>query len=209
MIENAAIRDLYNPKASSEENEEAGVGTSSARKSRNYSRDPSTTDISASAGAGDAVDLSKVVSHWIELQQAINCYMDSSKDSNVLSQQGPAGIRQILERKEGLFRRHMMGKRVNFCCRSVISPDPYIGTNEIGIPVHFAKSLNYPTPVNVWNVKHMRLLVQRGPFEYPGKYKKWEFFCNLHFICVCIYMLRLLVMVSFDNYICNFVLYVL
>ena len=45
----------------------------------------------------------------------------------------PSGIRQILERKEGLFRKHMMGKRVNYCCRSVISPDPYLGTNEIGI----------------------------------------------------------------------------
>jgi hypothetical protein len=38
------------------------------------------------------------------------------------------GIRQQLEKKEGLFRKNMMGKRVNFACRSVISPDPYIGT---------------------------------------------------------------------------------
>ncbi len=37
------------------------------------------------------------------------------------------GIRQQLEKKEGLFRKNMMGKRVNFACRSVISPDPYIG----------------------------------------------------------------------------------
>jgi DNA-directed RNA polymerase beta' subunit len=51
----------------------------------------------------------------------------------------------------------------------VISPDPYIGTNEIGIPVHFAKSLHYPTPVNNWNVKYLRTLVERGPFQYPGK----------------------------------------
>ncbi len=39
----------------------------------------------------------------------------------------PQGIRQQLEKKEGLFRKNMMGKRVNFACRSVISPDPYIG----------------------------------------------------------------------------------
>jgi DNA-directed RNA polymerase I subunit RPA1 len=62
----------------------------------------------------------------------------------------------------------MMGKRVNYCARSVISPDPNIGTDEIGIPVHFAKSLHYPTPVNEWNVKHLRTLVERGPNEYPG-----------------------------------------
>ena len=40
------------------------------------------------------------------------------------------GVRQQLEKKEGLFRMNMMGKRVNFAARSVISPDPYIGAGE-------------------------------------------------------------------------------
>jgi DNA-directed RNA polymerase I subunit RPA1 len=62
----------------------------------------------------------------------------------------------------------MMGKRVDFACRSVISPDPYIGTNEIGIPLYFAKTLTYPTPVNDMNIAEMRLLVERGVDEYPG-----------------------------------------
>jgi DNA-directed RNA polymerase I subunit RPA1 len=159
LIENKIIRDLYVPKV-------AGIeeGVQGLRGDENGS-----DGIAAEAGACGAVDISKVVSHWIELQGAVNCFMDSAKDGNVLAQTGPAGIRQLLERKEGLFRRHMMGKRVNFCCRSVISPDPYIGTNEIGIPVHFAKSLHYPTPVNIWNVKYLRTLVQRGPFRYPGE----------------------------------------
>lgn len=64
--------------------------------------------------------------------------------------------------------RHMMGKRVDFACRSVISPDPYIGTNEIGIPLHFAKTLTYPTPVTDMNIAEMRVLVERGVDEYPG-----------------------------------------
>ena len=42
---------------------------------------------------------------------------------------------QILEKKEGLFRKHMMGKRVNYAARSVISPDPYINVDEIGVPL--------------------------------------------------------------------------
>lgn len=67
-----------------------------------------------------------------------------------------------------LFYRHMMGKRVNFACRSVISPDPYIGTNEIGLPFYFAKTLTYPTPVTERNVEEMRELVTRGPHNYPG-----------------------------------------
>lgn len=61
-----------------------------------------------------------------------------------------------------------MGKRVNFACRSVISPDPYIGTNEIGLPFYFAKTLTYPTPVTERNVEEMRELVTRGPHNYPG-----------------------------------------
>ncbi len=61
-----------------------------------------------------------------------------------------------------------MGKHVDFACRSVISPDPYIGTNEIGIPLYFAKTLTYPTPVTDMNNAEMRLLVERGVDEYPG-----------------------------------------
>ena len=64
--------------------------------------------------------------------------------------------------------RHMMGKRVNYACRSVISPDPYIGTNEIGLPLHFAKTLTFPTPVTALNIADMQNLVRRGPAEYPG-----------------------------------------
>ena len=71
--------------------------------------------------------MSRLASAWIELQNAVNCYVDSSKDPNVLANNQVSGLRQLLERKEGLFRMHMMGKRVNYCCRSVISPDPYIG----------------------------------------------------------------------------------
>ena len=47
---------------------------------------------------------------------------------------GGPGIRQALEKKQGLFRMNMMGKRVNYAARSVISPDPYIRTSEIGVP---------------------------------------------------------------------------
>ncbi len=59
--------------------------------------------------------------------------MDSSHDKR--RDKAPNGIKQILEKKEGLFRMHMMGKRVDFAARSVISPDPYINMDEIGIPL--------------------------------------------------------------------------
>lgn len=63
----------------------------------------------------------------------------------------------------------MMGKRVNFACRSVISPDPYLGTTEIGIPLRFAKELTYPQPVADWNVQALRELVEAGANQYPGE----------------------------------------
>ena len=59
-------------------------------------------------------------------------------------QRDGTGICQLLEKKEGVFRQKMMGKRVNFACRSVISPDPYLAVNEIGIPPYFALRLTYP-----------------------------------------------------------------
>lgn len=55
-----------------------------------------------------------------------------------------SGIRQLLEKKSGILRQKMMGKRVNHACRTVISPDPYLAVNEIGIPPNFALRLTYP-----------------------------------------------------------------
>lgn len=114
-----------------------------------------------------AKDMSRAYTVWMELQTTLNCFMDSSKDPAATANTAP-GIRQILERKEGLFRKNMMGKRVDYACRSVISPDPFIGTNEIGLPRYFAQVLTFPTPVTDWNAQKMRLLVERGTDVYPG-----------------------------------------
>lgn len=75
---------------------------------------------------------------------------------------------KVIEKKEGLFRMHMMGKRVNFAARSVITPDPNLNVDEIGIPEEFAKKLTFPTPVTSWNIEEMRKLVLNGPNVYPG-----------------------------------------
>ncbi|KAG0223526.1 hypothetical protein BGW41_005462 [Actinomortierella wolfii] len=111
-----------------------------------------------------------LIDAWIQLQHDVNSLIDSSKNPMVLrgGQQPPAGIRQSLEKKEGLFRKHMMGKRVNYAARSVISPDVNIETNEIGIPPVFATKLTYPEPVTHFNVKEMRRAVINGPTKWPG-----------------------------------------
>ncbi|XP_049650360.1 DNA-directed RNA polymerase I subunit RPA1 isoform X2 [Accipiter gentilis] len=108
----------------------------------------------------------KLYNAWIRLQSHVNIVFDSDMDK-LMTEKYP-GIRQLLEKKEGLFRKHMMGKRVDFAARSVICPDMYIGTNEIGIPMVFATKLTYPQPVTPWNVKELRQAVINGPKVHPG-----------------------------------------
>ena len=73
----------------------------------------------------------------------------------------------------------MMGKRVDYACRSVISPDPNIATNEIGIPIVFALKLTFPQPVTDWNFEDMKKLVINGPNNYPGLV--WGLYCFIGF----------------------------
>lgn len=102
----------------------------------------------------------------ISLQEAVNALIDSPPPAS--GAPTDQGIKQILEKKEGLFRMHMMGKRVNFAARSVISPDPNIETNEIGVPLVFAKKLTYPEPVTSHNFEELSKAVINGMDKYPG-----------------------------------------
>jgi len=74
----------------------------------------------------------------------------------------------LLEKKEGLFRMKMMGKRVNYAARSVISPDPNLDTNEVGVPLFMAKRLTFPENVNETNYKLLSQLIINGSNKHPG-----------------------------------------
>lgn len=63
---------------------------------------------------------------------------------------------------------NMMGKRVNYACRTVITPDPYLDIDEIGIPELFARRLTFPEPTNYLNIKKLREMICKGPSKYPG-----------------------------------------
>ena len=113
----------------------------------------------------------RTMNYWADLVDAVNSLIDSTKnvrDRPIGGKDPPAGLRQVLEKKEGLFRRNMMGKRVNYAARSVISPDLYIDSNEVGVPLKFAKGLSYPTVVTAYNVEQLRKAVQNGPDIHPG-----------------------------------------
>lgn len=101
------------------------------------------------------------------IQLALFLLYDSSKSTGGNDIQN-IGIRQKIEKKSGLFRQHMMGKRVNYSCRSVIGPDVFLDTDEIGIPESFARQLTIPESVTPRNFESMRQAVLNGPDIYPG-----------------------------------------
>ncbi|KAF2083270.1 beta and beta-prime subunits of DNA dependent RNA-polymerase [Saccharata proteae CBS 121410] len=107
---------------------------------------------------------------WVQLQDAVNSLIDRDRNpiQGAAGKKNEDGIKQKLEKKEGLFRKNMMGKRVNFAARSVISPDPNIETNEIGVPPVFAIKLTYPEPVTNHNYYELKEAVLNGPDKWPG-----------------------------------------
>ncbi|CCG83927.1 protein of unknown function [Taphrina deformans PYCC 5710] len=112
----------------------------------------------------------QLINTFVLLQHSVNSLIDSNRNPDPIGQnrEHPPGIKQVLEKKEGLFRKHMMGKRVNHAARSVISPDPNIETSEIGVPPVFAKKLTYPEPVTAHNYPVMRQAVINGAMNHPG-----------------------------------------
>ena len=76
--------------------------------------------------------------------------------------------KQRIKGKEGRIRGNLMGKRVNFSGRSVISPDPYLRIDQIGIPVRIAKILIMREEVNQYNIKRLQSYVDNGPDTFPG-----------------------------------------
>ncbi|KAF2011853.1 DNA-directed RNA polymeras-like protein I subunit [Aaosphaeria arxii CBS 175.79] len=115
-------------------------------------------------------DFTDFQTQWVNLQGAVNSVID--RDANpvqgLAGRSNADGIKQNLEKKEGMFRKNMMGKRVNFAARSVISPDPNIETNEIGVPPVFAKKLTFPEPVTNHNFYELKEAVLNGPDKWPG-----------------------------------------
>ena len=109
---------------------------------------------------------------WELLQYHITTYFDN-QTSGIPPARHRSGrplktLTQRLKGKEGRFRSNLSGKRVNFCARSVISPDPCLGINEVGVPEMSAKELTVPIRVTRRNREQLRQMVLRGPDVHPG-----------------------------------------
>ncbi|XP_045213702.1 DNA-directed RNA polymerase III subunit RPC1-like isoform X1 [Mercenaria mercenaria] len=78
------------------------------------------------------------------------------------------GFVQRLKGKQGRFRGNLSGKRVDFSGRTVISPDPNMGIDQVAVPIHVAKVMTYPEKVNHANIELMRKLIVNGCDVHPG-----------------------------------------
>jgi len=77
-------------------------------------------------------------------------------------------IAQRLKGKEGRVRNNLMGKRVNFSARTVITADPQLALDEVGVPRSVAMTLTYPEVVTPYNIDRLWEAVRNGPNAYPG-----------------------------------------
>ena len=84
------------------------------------------------------------------------------------SQRPIKSIIQRLKGKEGRIRSNLMGKRVDFSARSVITPDPNISIDELGVPYSIAMNLTFPEKVTKYNMDECKRVILNGTSKYPG-----------------------------------------
>jgi DNA-directed RNA polymerase II subunit RPB1 len=107
------------------------------------------------------------------LQMHITGYIDNSLPGLPQAKQRSGrpikSICQRLKGKEGRVRGNLMGKRVDFSARTVITGDPNLALDELGVPWGIALNLTFPETVTPHNIERMRQLVENGPHPPPGQ----------------------------------------
>jgi DNA-directed RNA polymerase II subunit RPB1 len=100
------------------------------------------------------------IDHCDLLQYHIATYMDNNIASIPPAQHKSGrpikSIRARLKGKEGRLRQNLMGKRVDFSARTVITGDPNLSLDEVGVPRSIARNLTYPEMVTPYNMDHLK-----------------------------------------------------
>lgn len=114
-----------------------------------------------------------VIDDWTTLLQYYVATMVDNKIPGVASvaQRSGRPLKPIKDRLKGKFGRvrgNLMGKRVDFSARSVITPDPNLPINGLGVPLRVAMNITKPVKVNQRNKDFLLGLVKNGPDVYPG-----------------------------------------
>ena len=111
-----------------------------------------------------------IMEQWEYLQLQIAMYVNSDVPNLQQPGYGKAirGFCQRLKGKQGRFRGNLSGKRVDFSGRTVISPDPNLGIDQVAVPILVAMNLTYPERVQKQNIEKLRKCVINGPNVHPG-----------------------------------------
>ncbi|CAF5034825.1 unnamed protein product, partial [Rotaria sp. Silwood1] len=75
-------------------------------------------------------------------------------------------IKARLKGKEGRIRGNLMGKRVDFSGRTVITPDPNLSIDQVGVPRSIAQNLTVPEIVTPFNIEWLQELIRRNAAKY-------------------------------------------
>ena len=116
---------------------------------------------------------SNVIDDWTTVLQYYIATLVDNKIPGVaaVAQRSGRPLKAIKERlngKSGRVRGNLMGKRVDFSARSVITPDPNLSISQLGVPLKVAKNLTKPVIVTAKNRNYLRTLILNGPDEHPG-----------------------------------------
>lgn len=114
-----------------------------------------------------------VIEDWaLMLQYYVATHVDNKIPGvNSVAQRSGRPLKSIKERlngKTGRVRGNLMGKRVDYSARSVITADPNLSIRELGVPMKIAKNITKPVVVNDYNRTFLMKLVQNGPDKHPG-----------------------------------------
>jgi len=106
------------------------------------------------------------------LQQRVTAMFDNEREDSPTETQKTGRplktLRSRLRGKEGRIRGNLMGKRVDFSARTVITADPNLSIDQVGVPRSVALILTVPVTVTPFNIHELRQLVANGPLEWPG-----------------------------------------
>lgn len=101
----------------------------------------------------------------------INSNLRIQKPSGMGRSGGSVQIKSLTDRlkgKEGRIRGNLMGKRVDFSARCVITPDAYFDCDCVGVPHKIAMNLTIPETVNASNIHVLAERVRRGANDVRG-----------------------------------------
>lgn len=114
------------------------------------------------------VSLNSLNDDWDYLSLQISLYLNSDLP-NISLTTNVAKIKSLTNRikgKQGRFRMNLSGKRVDFSGRTVISPDPNLSIEEVGVPETICKEMTVPVKVCQYNIDHLQSLVNTNKVNY-------------------------------------------